>query len=109
MNTLTYKAFLSNFAEKLSKRKKYVFLFDNASYHKSSTIKSYLKEFDNIRVEFFPPYCPELNPTETCWKIIRGNVTNSTYFPTLENMQDAIEDFLSENIFMLHLSNYLCR
>lgn len=110
MNSLTYKAFLSGFVEILSPKKKYVFLFDNAAYHKSSSISKYLATLSkNIVVEFFPPYTPELNPTETCWKIIRANVTNSTYFPTLENMQESIETFLDKRFFMLKVSNYLCR
>ncbi|MEK6808573.1 MAG: winged helix-turn-helix domain-containing protein [Nanoarchaeota archaeon] len=46
MNTLIYKAFLSSFIESLPEGKRYVFLFDNASYHKSSLIKNYLKEFN---------------------------------------------------------------
>ena len=108
MNTLTYKAFLSEFIEHLSKGK-YVFVFDNASYHKSSTIRNYLAQFLNISAEFLPPYSPELNPTEACWKIIRGNVTNSTYFSNLESMQESIENFLDGHFFMLNLPNYLCR
>jgi transposase len=98
MNTLAYKAFLRCFIESLPKNKRYLFLFDNASYHKSSSIKNYLEEFDKlITVEFFPPYCPELNPTETCWKIVRANVTNSTYYPDLDAMQESIENFLNEH------------
>jgi transposase len=107
--TLTYKAFLSSFIESLSKRKRYVFLFDNASYHKSSSIKNYLEEFDEwIALEFFPPYSPELIPTETCRKIVRANVTNSTYYPNLDSMQESIECVLDEHLFTLDVSNYLC-
>lgn len=109
LNSLTYLAFLTGLMEQLPKKKKYVFLFDNASYHKTSIIRNFLARFDNVVVEFFPPYSPELNATETCWKIIRQNVTNSTYFPTVESMQTAIESFLDRHIFMLNLSNYLCR
>lgn len=110
MNSLTYKAFLSSFIETLSTKKKYLFLFDNAPYHKSSSIINYLKSLNkNIVVEFFPPYTPELNPTETCWKIIRANVTNSIYFQSLESMQEEIEKFIAKNKFMLKVSNYLCR
>ena len=109
LNSLTYKAFLSSFIEELP-RGKYVFLLDNAPYHKSSSIRNYLSQLDkNIVVEFFPPYTPELNPTETCWKTIRHNVTNSTCFPTLESMQEEIENFLGKHFFTLNLSNYLCR
>jgi len=110
MNSLTYKAFLSGFVETISPKKKYVFLFDNAAYHKSSSIIKYLKSLNkNIIVEFFPPYSPELNPTETCWKIIRANVTNSTYYPALDGMQQEIEKFIDKHKFILNLSNYLCR
>jgi len=110
MNSLTYIAFLSNFVRKISKKRKYVFVMDNAPYHKSSVIKEYLASLNkNIQVEFLPPYSPELNPTETCWKIIRNNVTNSTYFQTIEGMQEKIEEFISKHNFRLNVSNYLCR
>lgn len=109
LNSITYKSFLLNFTDQLSQNKKYVFLFDNAAYHKTSIIKNYLAQFNNITIEFFPPYTPELNPTETCWKTIRQNVTNSTYFPTTEKMQNAIENFLRNHFFTLDVSNYLCR
>ena len=109
MNSLTYKAFLSDFIEQLPKGK-YLFVFDNAPYHKSSTIRNYLAKFNlNIKVEFLPPYNPELNPTETCWKVIRANVTNSSYFENLDLMQESIEVFLDKHFFMLNMSNYLCR
>ena len=110
LNSLTYIAFLDSFVKQLSKNKKYVLVLDNAPYHKSSVIKEYPGLLSrNIKVEFLPPYNPELNPTETCWKIIRQNVTSSTYFPSLENMQEEIENFLSKHTFMLNVSNYLCR
>lgn len=110
LNSLTYIAFLYGLRKKLSRRKKYVFLLDNAPYHKSSVVKKYLASLGkNIAVEFLPPYSPELNPTETCWKIIRANVTNSAYFPTLGNMKEAIERFLQTHFFTLNVSHYLCR
>lgn len=110
MNSLTFIAFLDHFVSILSKRKKYVFIMDNAAYHKSSVIREYLQTLNkNIKVEFLPPYSPELNPTETCWKIVRSNVTNSTYFPTINDMQREIENFVNKHNFMLTVSNYLCR
>ncbi len=109
MNTVTYLAFLSEFIEKLPKGK-FVFILDNASYHKSSTIINYLKQMNkNIAIEFLPPYSPELNPTETCWKILRQSVTNSMYYPDLDSMQESIENFLDNHFFALDVSNYLCR
>jgi transposase len=109
LNTLTFKSFLSGLIKQLPAGK-YVFLMDNASYHKSSTITKYLKKLDEtIKVEYFPPYSPELNPTESCWRTIRATVTNSTYFPTVEDMQRKIEQFLECHRFNFNMSNYLCR
>jgi transposase len=108
LNTLVFRSFLSGFIKQLPAGK-YVFLLDNASYHKSSTITKYLKKLDDhIKVEYYPPYSPELNPTESCWKAIRAKVTNSTYFSTLENMQMEIDQFLKDYEFNFNLSNYLC-
>jgi transposase len=109
LNTLTFRSFLSGFIKQLPAGN-YVFLLDNASYHKSSTVMKYLKKLDdNIKVEFFPPYSPELNPTESCWRTIRGMVTNSTYFSTMENLQMKIDQFLTGHRFNFNMSNYLCR
>lgn len=60
-------AFLSDFIDTIDKNRKYVFIFDNASYHKTDVIQNYLAKFSNIKVEYLPIYCPELNPIETCW------------------------------------------
>ncbi len=110
LNSPTYLAFLDHFVSTLSKRKKYVFVMDNAPYHKSSVMQDYFKSLGKyIKIEFLPPYSPELNPTETCWKMVRSNVTNSTYFPTIDEMQREIETFISKHNFMLTMSNYLCR
>jgi len=108
LNSLTYKAFLSNFIESLSSDKNYVFLMDNVGYHKTYCITNYLSRFSNIKVEFYPTYSPDLNAIELCWKITRANVTNSKYFKTIEDMQLAIEEFLDNHFFMLNLSHYLC-
>lgn len=108
LNSLTFRAFLSSFIDTLSPKKRYVFLLDNVGYHKTSCIQNYIAEFKNIKVEYYPTYSPELNAIETCWKITRANVTNSTYYETLEDMKHAIERFLDKHFFKLHLSHYLC-
>lgn len=53
LNTLTFKSFLKSFMNQLPAGR-YLFLLDNASYHKSSTIKKYFKKLgDSVTVEFF--------------------------------------------------------
>ncbi len=110
LNSFMFLSFVHRLMKTLSKRKKYVFVLDNAPFHKSSVVKKRLASLGkNIAVEFLPTYSPELNPTETCWKVIRHNVTNSTFFPTLKEMAENIESFIRGHNFELNVSNYLCR
>lgn len=109
-NSLTFKHFLRGLFEKLDKKKKYVLILDNAGFHKTQCIKSLFDEYSaQIRVEHIPPYSPELNPIETCWKVTKNNVTKSQYFPTIDEMQNALEDFWAEHIFTQNFMRYLCR
>ena len=75
-------------------------ILDNAGFHKTQCIKKLFEEYSaQVSVEYIPPYSPELNPIETCWKVTKNNVTKSQYFSNLENMQDALETFRSKHIF----------
>ncbi|MFH1133462.1 MAG: IS630 family transposase [Nanoarchaeota archaeon] len=109
-NSLTFKHFLRNLFEKLNPKKKYVVILDNAGFHKTCCIKHLFDEFSpRIKVEYLPPYSPELNPIETCWKVTKNNVTKSQYFPTIDDMQNALENYWTEHIFTQNFMRYLCR
>ena len=109
-NSMTFRNFLRNFIETLDPKKKYVFIMDNVGFHKTQTIKNLFAEFeDRISLEFIPPYSPELNPIETCWKVTKNAVTKSQYFPTIDAMQDALENFWEGHIFTQSFITYLCR
>ena len=109
-NSLTFKHFLRTLFEKLDKKKKYVLILDNAAFHKTQCIKKLLDEYSSqISVEHIPPYSPELNPIETCWKVTKNNVTKSQYFEKIDEMQEALENFWEEHIFTQNFMRYLCR
>jgi putative transposase len=94
----------------LDKNKKYVFVFDNGPAHKAKISKDYLFSLgENIFIEFLPTYSPQLNCIETCWKIIRYNVTNSNWFQSINDLKEGIEQFLEGHFFKLEPSNYLSR
>ena len=96
-NSLTFRHFLRT-------------LFDNAGFHKTQCVKSLIQEYAHmISVEHIPPYSPELNPIETCWKVTKNQVTKSQYFPKIDLMQDALETFWTKHIFMQDFMRYLCR
>ncbi len=110
LNAHSFLDFMKRFVATLDKNKKYVFVFDNCSSHKAKMSQKYLYSLgENIFIEFIPPYSPQLNCIETCWKIIRYNVTNSNWFQTIEDLKDGIGMFLAGHFFKLNPSHYLVR
>ena len=82
---------------------------DNAEFHKTSCVRNLLAKYSNrICVEHIPPYSPELNPIETCWKVTKNNVTKSQYFPTIDKTQEKIENYWQKHIFTRNFIGYLC-
>jgi len=109
-NSLTFSFFLENLFAWLDPSKKYVLILDNASFHKTDVIKDLLKEHKKwITEEHIPPYSPELNPIETCWKVTKNAVTKSQHFKTIESMHGALENFWDKHIFTQKFIPYLYR
>lgn len=75
--TKKQKDFLA-FAKKLMKRWHRVLLFvDRAPCHKGKRIDKFLEMHKrSFKLEYFPRYTPELNPTEQCWKPARKALSN---------------------------------
>jgi transposase len=43
-----------------------------------------------LRLDFLPPYSPDLNHQERVWKLTRRLVTHNRYFPVLEELVQAV-------------------
>lgn len=71
-------------------------LYDGAGSHNPSA----LRIPSNVIVERLPPYCPELNPTESIWEEIREKFFANLMFDSL----DAVETRLAEA--MVHLEQH---
>lgn len=97
--------FLENLKEKYSR---FVLVMDNAGWHRSKEIKSYLSINKSIIAEYLPPYSPEVNPTEACWRIIRRNVMDSNLFYDLEALKQGINRFVDEYAWNINMFKYLC-
>ncbi|EMI68196.1 DDE family endonuclease domain protein [Leptospira noguchii str. Bonito] len=55
-------------------RKKILLVWDNLSVHKSKAVNVFLQQHTKrLRVEFLPPYAPELNPQEYIWRRWKRN------------------------------------
>jgi len=108
-NSITFISFLTGLFDWLKPDKKYVLILDNAGWHKTQVVKRYIEKHENMNVEFIPPYSPELNPIETNWKVTRNAVTKSQLFKTIDELQDALENFWNKHSFRQNFTNYLCR
>jgi len=85
------------FIEKLMHRKrrnrKVVMVLDNARWHHAAALDPLLEEFRQyFRLDFLPPYSPELNPIERVWKLTRRLCTHNQYFEFLDDLVDTVSE-----------------
>lgn len=74
-------------------RRQVVVLADNASYHHSKVHRPWRDAHAaRFRVEYLPPYSPELNPIERVWKLTRRSCIHNRYFPKIEGVSSAVEE-----------------
>lgn len=95
-NTDVFNTYLQKILKPILKEND-VIILDNASFHRSSNIYEIAREA-GCRVEFLPPYSPDLNKIEGYWYSVktkfRKSIKNSSKSP-----MDAITDiFMSVNL-----------
>lgn len=90
-NTDSFRAFLRTVLRHRRKSRPMVLILDNARYHHARALADWLQlRHDRLRLEFLPPYSPELNPIERVWKLTRRLCTHNQYFPALSNLLTAV-------------------
>ena len=67
-----------------------IVLMDNLSFHKAPRLRT-LIESAGARLEFLPPYSPDLNPIELCWSKIK-TALRAAKARTFEALLDALDD-----------------
>ena len=73
-NTENTKDFLKYLHKEVGK---VVLITDNASYHKSKKLREYLAgTYDEVKMEYIPPYSPDLNRIEWLWREIKRHKAN---------------------------------
>jgi transposase len=66
---------------------------DNARWHHAIALQSWVGEHRHrLRLDFLPPYSPELNPVERVWKLTRRLCTRNRYFPDLKDLVHAVSE-----------------
>ena len=97
----SYRDFLDNYS--VAEGKKVCMVIDNAPWHKKAyrlVQEEALEEYSDIREKIelikLPPYSPDLNPIEQCWRITRRDITHNTYFPNEEVLQGTLDNYFRQ-------------
>ena len=73
-------------------QRKTVVIIDNARYHHASLHEPWRKEVaGHFRLQFLPPYSPDLNPIERVWKLVRRRCLHNRYFAALDDLIAAVQ------------------
>lgn len=92
-NAETFELFLTQLVRHKRKGRTMLVILDNARWHHAQALQPWLKEHrKQLRLDFLPPYSPDLNPIERVWKLTRRLCTHNRYFPTLDELVETIGD-----------------
>ena len=91
-DALTFQAFLRILLRhRRRSRNQTVIVLDNARYHHAVLLAPFLEQRQSLlRLDFLPPYSPNLNPIERVWKHLRKLATHNQYFSSLEELTHAV-------------------
>jgi len=77
-------------------------VLDGASYFQSAVTD--LTDRDGLDFVTLPPYSPELNPVEECWRQLQAALSNR-FFDSLDELTTAIDTALDQ-LSIPKVSNY---
>lgn len=87
----TFGEFLKHLFRHRPSNKKMMIILDNSRYHHGRLLQPWLWDHRRkLRLDFLPPYSPQLNPIERVWKLTRKLCVHNRYFPTLEDLISAV-------------------
>lgn len=87
--------FLRNITKKYQNKKIVVYL-DNLPVHKSAKVKRFIGMHPNIRLEYIPPYSPELNIQEQWWNYKRMKFLNNRNFRSTQQLAISMNRFTKQ-------------
>ena len=56
----------------------FLLIWDRAPTHRAGVVRQYLADHREIKVEWLPPYAPEINPEENCHGNVKQHLRNAT-------------------------------
>ena len=92
-DAFSFESFLKQLLRHSRKGRKMIVIVDNARWHHARMLQSWLRKHQEVlRLDFLPPYSPDLNPVERVWKMTRLLCTHNRYFATLEELTKVVFD-----------------
>lgn len=73
--------------------KKVHLVLDNARYQKRHIVQELASQLE-IRLEYIPPYSPNLNLIERVWKFVKGEIS-SKYYDNFDALKEKIDSIIS--------------
>ena len=77
------------------KTPKIILILDNAKYFKAEIVRNWLKENPKIKLEFLPPYSPNLNLVERFWRFAKEKLVKNKYYPKYKTFRANVFRFLN--------------
>lgn len=93
--TPAFVRFLRNI-EKKYRSERIVIYLDNLPVHKSRKVKKFIKRHSNMKLEYIPPYSPELNIQEQWWNYKRKKFLNNRNFSSTHHLATSMSHFTKQ-------------
>ena len=103
------KTFIPFVRALLRRFKRVALIMDRASTHRSKMMKKKFGKNKNLQIIYLPRASPYLNASEHCWSRGKHDVMNSEYYPTFEDMRNAVSKYYRTTKFNLDLLAYFNR
>lgn len=101
-----YETVIRSFREFITERPSDTVMYmilDNAPWHKKAVrlIQTEAQpEYQDIRDKlnflFLPPYAPDLNPIEQCWRITRREMTHNRYYQNISLLSESLDGYFAQ-------------
>jgi len=103
----TQRDFVAFLTKLLQRWGKVCLFIDNAPGHHGQRVDTFLADHKKtLHIEYFPPYSPQLNPVEPCWKPARKAIGNR-FIPSLPALQYHLHKVFSDPSSMPKMFKYL--
>ena len=69
-----------------------IVIWDRWNVHRGRIVRQFLEHRRRLQVEYFPPYAPELNPQEQCWRTMKYQRLANHGITELVSLESAVAD-----------------